>query len=413
VKWGIFPLPPTRKVSHDSYDDDYENDENDAEDIQEMEVLETQHLICAGDLIVQVAETPTPSMEALRSMLASIPIGTKVLVRVLRKSTPLVRCPMGHMLRLDDPRANLEAECDSCRSNFGRHHCVQCGFSLCWPCFQLIYAHSKARFPQPVNNDHEFTEAPRSSVLSFSPADVGVNVIIYWFTTAEWWIGQIESFDHLKGHTVVYEERNGKKCKEIIPDFSVREYRILTHCVLGDTPRAEQTPYAQTQSATPDFLQDDGEEEKSADLLGLGDSTPQRSSLFDDSAAEQQATPLISLVSHGYYPQANQEDPLLDNQIEPSATLIGLPASTAATSTSESRLQMMEQTQTQAETPPSWDLSSLSITTGETPTVEPEVAPNADDKVILDEDEAELLKGIMGDVDIDDDDDAAKLQGPP
>jgi hypothetical protein len=237
VKWGVFPLPPSPQT-RDADEDDYDNEDGLSADdhFQEMDIFETQNLICAGDLIVQVGDTATTSLEQLRLQIATLHLGSKVLVRVLRKPPPTVRCPMGHPLHLDDSRAALAKECDSCLTNFGRHHCVECGFSLCWPCYQIIYNHSKARFPRPVNNDHEYTEAPRTTRLTFSDADIGTKVLIFWYTTAEWWIGQIESFDEFKGHTVVYEERNGEKCREIIPNFEVREYRILTHCVLNESP---------------------------------------------------------------------------------------------------------------------------------------------------------------------------------
>lgn len=199
---------------------------------QDLRLLDFEQLPRAGDLIVMVGDTPTPSLEILNQYVSSVSTGSKVLVRALRKSIPIVRCPAGHALVLDDPRAEIESECHGCLANWGRHHCAECAFSLCPRCFAMIFDQSKARYPIPVNNDHEFKEAPLAVRLQFSQLDVGLKVLVYWHTTAEWWIGQIESYDPVKGHVVVYEERNGKLCRETIANFAVREYRILTECTL-------------------------------------------------------------------------------------------------------------------------------------------------------------------------------------
>jgi len=416
VRWGVLPLPKSepRSLFNDNLYAEGSDDEEDDE-MGETEVLETQNLVKAGDLIVQVGSAPTTSLESLRSLLSSFPVGSRVEVRVLRKPPPTVRCPMGHTLKLDDPRASLEAECDSCRANFGRHHCVECGFSLCWPCFQIIYNHSKARSPVPVNNDHDFTEAPRTTRVTFTPADVGLKVLIYWYTTAEWWIGQVESFDPAKGHVMVYEERNGTMCRETIPDFSKREYRILTHCVLNSeavesfhaATLGEQKKASGSETATAplpmDLLNDDTPyvvEGSQPDLLELKPSSalePLPADIFSAastnssfSTAAMSGAPLLSSVS---MPTAGDETE------RSKGSTMGLSGSFL-----EPMKIMATNEDARRSTDQAFDMKSLVSSVGvDTPSGVGETsggedqAVDDDDKVVVSAEEADLLKSILED----------------
>ena len=320
VKWGVLPLPGTRKRSFpDDIEDDDERDDEDQLPSLHVESFDTTRILCAGDLIVKIGEEQINSLDMLRPLIASHSPGSKVHVRALRKPAPVVRCPQGHSLKLDDPRVPFEIECASCMANFGRYSCAECEFSLCRNCFSLIYARSKARFPRPVNNDHEYTEAPSNTRLTFSEADVGTKLLVFWYTTGEWWIGQVESYHPNRGHVIVYEERNGNMCRETVSNFTFREYRILTHCVLGssrvqpfhkqifgdntpqiqpfenepllnlDEPLQQTEVYSSTQKPADPLLQLDepwiSHENQGVDLLSLGSSLPPLSQVFEASSS--------------------------------------------------------------------------------------------------------------------------------
>lgn len=191
------------------------------------------HALRAGDLLTSLGGDPVESLAKLREHAAARPLGSKVTVRALRVPGPMVRCPQGHMLRKEwaDAAAPLEA-CLMCKSQFGRHRCAQCAYELCPACFWRVYRSSKVRRPVPVNNAGPLREAKPGADLLFSPVDVGAIVLVFWYSTGEWWVGQIADFDPSRGHTVVYETPAGGVAREVIYDMSLREYRVLADAPL-------------------------------------------------------------------------------------------------------------------------------------------------------------------------------------
>ena len=191
------------------------------------------HALRAGDLLTSFNGEPVESLAKLREQIAARPLGSKVTVRALRVPGPLVRCPQGHMLRKEWVGYGAPETCVMCKSNFGRHRCAQCAYELCPTCFWRVYRSSKVRRPAPVNSDAgSLRETRPGTDLLFSAVDVGTILLVFWYSTGEWWVGQVADFDPARGHTVVYETPAGGVAREVIYDMSLREYRVLAEAPL-------------------------------------------------------------------------------------------------------------------------------------------------------------------------------------
>jgi hypothetical protein len=194
----------------------------------------TIHQLRGGDLLVSCNGQPIESLGKLLSIVTSNRLGSTVTIRALRARPPFVRCPLGHWMRRIDEVRSLDPvrECNKCKRTWGKFSCEECQYEMCGPCYHQVWCASKPRRPIPVNNTQPFIEAPVGTMLSFSDKDVGTKVLLFWYSTGEWWLGQITAWDQGRGHTVRYETLDGGMAQETIYDFEVREYRVLLEAEL-------------------------------------------------------------------------------------------------------------------------------------------------------------------------------------
>jgi hypothetical protein len=206
------------------------------------------NMLVAEDVIVAVNDKAVQSAAEVQAALAALAEGDWCALRLLRRSPPpKQRCPADHALEpagLDQP-LQLGAHCNRCQKSLFSsrvvHRCDECDWALCDHCFRSAYANlnseRNANEGEPAwASEYEEAFGQR---LSFSVADRGAKLRVYWDTTGQWWLGEVLSYAPERGHEVVYEETAGghtRLSKQTIKDMAKRTYKVLRRRPLAESP---------------------------------------------------------------------------------------------------------------------------------------------------------------------------------
>jgi len=251
-----------------------------AELVQRREGVFVQWAMCGqdtglrgGDLVVSVADEAVESLAALQRFLQVIKLGSRLPVRVLRRPGIVVRCPNGHATRPREAASDFPPVCLRCEQAWACVGCAECAFALCSDCAWAQHRLSTMRFPVPMNAPDDGVQLlPFGARLSFSERDVGQRLVVFWFATGQWWLGEVLDYEDDKGHTVEYAETGGRKSREIVANFQVREYRLVADEGRYDTDASfvkVDTPVAASAGAAAAAAAAAGAEEEAHDLMGF------------------------------------------------------------------------------------------------------------------------------------------------